>query len=213
MNTKSDFFSDLRNRSLSAICQRHSNLNDRFDKTEWVIADLIGLVVRLTWNRHTEYIVRVESDGDVTAYRAVDAWFKLSVEKLHENRVITLHKPCPKFSCNLLVRPIITVFHLNIRLSRYFINIFVHGLEKYWEHLLRIMLGKSLKLNSLSSDPVFDIPRSNVFLTPCPQVWQELCKSFSESASCSKCISLIYVAHIYFKEEIFYERLCVCKTL
>ena len=75
------------------------------------------------------------------------------------------------------------------------------------------MLGEPLELNSLASDPVFDVPRRHIFLPASPQIRQQLCESHRETPTRPKRVPLINVAHVDLEEEKLDERLCVGQAL
>ena len=71
-----------------------------------------------------------------------------------------------------LISPAIAVFHLDVGLLGYRVQVLMHRLQQHRKHLLRIVLGKSLELDSLPCDPILDVPRRNIPRLAHPQVLQ-----------------------------------------
>ena len=145
--------------------------------------------------------------------RAVDARLELPVEQFDENRVVSLHERVPELSSDYSIRPTIAVFHLNVRLLTDRIEVFMHRLEQYRQHLLAIVLREALELNCLSGNPIFDVPLSHVPRLTHPQVLKQLSKRHGEATSRPQRIFLVDVTHVDFKQEELYKWLSICQAL
>lgn len=138
-------------------------VEDGLSETERVILYRNFLLLkRLFGNRHRQNVVRVKCDRNILADGALDARFKLSVEKLDKNALFTLMESVPVFGSHNLIRSPIRVLQVRIRFLAYSIHIFMHCFEEYGQHFLTIMLGKSLKLDCFPCNPAFDIPWSYI---------------------------------------------------
>jgi len=108
----------------------------------------------------------------VSTDRAVDSRLELSVKKFDEDRIVTLLESVPELCRDDLISPAIAVFHLDVGLLGYRVQVLMHRLQQHRKHLLRIVLCKSLELDSLPCDPILDVPRRNIPRLAHPQVLQ-----------------------------------------
>lgn len=77
-----------------------------------------------------------------------------------------MFEPIPKLLSHYFVWTIVGVFLFDVRLLGHAIEIFMHSFQQDREHLLAVVLGKALELDSLTRNPVFYFPRSDsVFRT------------------------------------------------
>ena len=112
----------------------------------------------------------------MTADRAADARFELTIEKFDENRIVTLHQSVPKLLCYNLIGPTIAVFHFDVWFFCHGIHIFMHGLQQHRKHLLRVMLGKTLELYCFACHPILHIPWRNIPLLAQPNIVKQFGK-------------------------------------
>jgi len=89
----------------------------------------------------------------------------------------------------------------------------VHRLEQHAQHLLAIVLGEALELDSLASHPLLDIPRGDGVLLTKPDFLNELGECLSQAAACAQSILPVQMLPINFVEEELDQRLRIRQAL
>ena len=119
----------------------------------------------------------------------------------------------PVFSRHHFIRSSITVFLFHIGFLRDRVQIFMHRLQQYREHLTGVMLSESLELNCFTGHPTLHIPWGHISAILHVHILKKVSKGHCQSAPRSICIFLVNVLNVDLIEEELHQRFCIGQTL